>query len=441
MSLLIEKRKEFEAKAAELQSLSAKDKLTTDELGAMKELTGTVQTLKGEVETLAAADALNAEIKVSSGIVSQIDQTKGADKAEVTRDGIEFASERGGISEKQWKHINEPSYRADFERYLHSKTGESGLPDIVRKGLVEGADTDGGYLVPPQMVPLIIARKAAPARVHALVSQITATSNKLMWPRDEYNGSDKDIYPNGIRVTNTGEVPTSATVHEVTGPSFGQKVIDINTWMLSKPVSNDLIEDSGVNLVSYLGEAFQVAVGLLKDYQILRGLGNAQGCAGILTFADTTHGVASTETATNDVLASDDIIDLPFRVPEQYLDEASWVMNRSSTGAAVAKMKDSEGRYMFKMGGQNAGLDARTPDQLNGDPIAWSAFMPDIADGALSILYGNLKTYMLAMRAGFSIQVLTGGEDAKKNQATILGRLRMGGDVLQPWGMRLQKIK
>lgn len=435
---LVEKRAEMDLKSSELVGLTEKASLNSDELGRLKELTAEVKTLTAEVTTLAEAESAAAQIKALSGVAPGIDQSAKKDVAQVSEGGIEFSG--GGISEKQWRAIQEPSYRESLRSLFASKTGESGMSDIHRKGLTEGVDTDGGYLVPPDMADYIVGRKAAPTRVHQLVSQFPTNSNVVKFIKDNYTGSDKDIYPNGVRATITGEVPASSTAHAVTGPSFGQKKIDIVTAMLSKEVSMDLVEDSSADVLGYVSDAFNTAVGLLLDYHILRGPGDAMGARGIVTAADTADGVASTATANNDSLVADDIIGLPYKVAEQYIENATWVMNRGSTGATIATMKNSSNGYLFKRGGTIGGLAEKAPDVIEGWPIAWSAFMPDIADAAFPVLFGDLRAYMLAMRRAFSVQVLSGGEDAKKNQVTVLGRLRFGGDVLQPWALRLSKV-
>lgn len=438
-TLLVAKRKEYEAKAEELTALLAKDKLDKDDQGKLEKLTSEVTTLRSEADTLAKAEALNATIKAETGASITLEQGE-KQVAQVTKSGAEFSSDAGGITDRQFRSISDPAYNEAFQALLHSKNGEAGLSNIHRKALSEGIDSDGGFLVPTQVIAGLIHRKFGMARVNGLVSKMSVGSKSVTFTQDQYSDSANIIYPNGMRTTLTGEVPASATVHEAADQTFGQVNIPINKWMISKTISNDLVEDANVDLVGYIGEYFSGVVQQLMDYQILLGAGDALGCRGIITNKGGANGVSVYETITNDTLAADDIIKLPFQIAEQYLENCHWVMNRMGTGAAIALMKDAENRYLFRRGGAVAGLDERVPDVLNGDPIAYSEHMPNGADATCPILYGDLRGYHLLIRSGFSVQVSNGGEDMKKDQTVVVGRLRMGGDCTEPWRMKLLEI-
>jgi HK97 family phage major capsid protein len=62
--------------------------------------------------------------------------------------------------------------------------------------------------------------------------------------------------------------------------------------------------------------------------------------------------------------------------------------------------------------------------------------MPNVAANNYPVIFGDLSGYTMVNRVGFSIQVLR-ELYAELGQVAVVGRIRFGGQVLEPWRLRL----
>jgi predicted phage gp36 major capsid-like protein len=82
---------------------------------------------------------------------------------------------------------------------------------------------------------------------------------------------------------------------------------------------------------------------------------------------------------------ADDIVSFVHDLPSEKTEGAQFVMNRN-TLAAVRLLKDTQNRYLWQPSYQ-----AGQPQTLQGYPITEAADMPDIATGAIPILFGDFR--------------------------------------------------
>lgn len=353
---------------------------------------------------------------------------------EMAKGGIEVVQTGAGIMRKdQWEATRSDEYRLAFNRYL--KGGWHGMTNGEQAILQEGVDTDGGYLAPAQIINQVVSKEPTPTRVAAMTSQFTTIRDKISLPKVVY--STDDLYTTGMRVTWTGEVPPSATAHRATQPVWGQVNIPVYTAMISLPVTNDLLEDSMIMLEQWLVSKFFETVELLRDNMVLNGTGTSQP-SGILQNPGGTDEPATINSGSAAALTGDGLINLTESLPEQYDENAVLVFNKTNTGKAIRLLKDGDGRPLVSYGAGDFGLASGRYREVNGYPFAWSGFMPDVSANTYPIIFGDLRGYFLVTRVGFSVQVLR-ELYAETNQVLILGRVRFGGDVAEPWRIKIQK--
>lgn len=351
-------------------------------------------------------------------------------------DKLEVAYEEGhlGMDAKQMAAVSTLDYKRVYRTYL--RKGIHGLSHAEVKTLQEGIDSSGGFLVPEDMMNVIIQKMPTPTRVAGMVQTLSTARDQMVIAKVNY--TTDDIYTTGIRSTWTGEIPSSSTVHRVTDPVFGQLRIPVHTNMMSLPLTNDMVEDSAFPLVSWAAGKFAETIDLLKDNSIINGTGVGQP-AGILYSPGGTGQPAIVNSGHASTLQADGLISLAYSLPEQYDENARFLFNKTNTGAAIAKLKDSSNRYLFGMGTHDSGLVAGRPTELCGYPYSFSGFMPNIAADAYPIIFGDFRGYILLNRIGFTIQVLD-QPYAESNQIVLLGRVRFGGQVAEPWRLKIQKV-
>lgn len=106
-------------------------------------------------------------------------------------------------------------------------------------------------------------------------------------------------------------------------------------------------------------------------------------------------GVAGAFAASN---PSDILIDLVYALKAGYRQNASFVMNRK-TQAAIRKFKDANGNYVWQ-----PPASAGAPATLLGFPLVEAEDMPNIANNAVSIAFGDFRRgYLVVDRAGVRI--------------------------------------
>lgn len=338
---------------------------------------------------------------------------------------------------RQMKRVGEVDYKQAFRQYLR-KSGSLGSMGMTHaKVIQEGIDTSGGFLVPEEMLNRIVMKKPTPTRVAGRVTRLTTSRDDLTLPKVNY--TTDDLYTTGARVTWTGEQPAAATTHLTTDPAFGQIKIPVHTAMISLLVSRDMLEDSMVNMIEFIGARFAETYDLLQDNMVLNGTGVTQP-AGILSSPAGTNRPGIVNSGSASALTADGIINLAETLPEQYEDGAVYVFNKTNTSKAMRILKDGEGRYLFARTADGApgSLVAGRPTECNGYPYIFTGFMPNVGTNTYPIIFGNLAAYYLVERVSMSIQVLN-EIYAPLNQALVLGRLRFGGDVAEDWALKIQK--
>jgi HK97 family phage major capsid protein len=340
-----------------------------------------------------------------------------------------------GLDRKQLEAISTVDYKRSYRSYL--RKGFENLTSGERKTLREGVDESGGFLVPDDIMAGIVQRRPTPTRIAGRTEQLQTSRDNLGITRVNYSADNK--YTTGMRVTWTGEVPTSNTQHRVTDPVFGQVRIPIFTAMMSLPLTLDMIEDSAFPIVTWASGKFTETVELLKDDMVINGSGVGQP-DGILLNPDGANQPAVVKTGDANLLTGDGLIDLTEALPEQYDDEnAVLIFNKTNTGKAIRKLKDSDNRPLVSYGAGDSGLAGGRFKEVNGYSYLWSGFMPDVAANAFPIIFGDPKGYYLVNRVGFSIQVLR-ERYAEENQVVLLGRVRFGGKVVEDWRLKVQKV-
>jgi HK97 family phage major capsid protein len=396
------------------------------ELGEIKDFAGKSAGFL-PLATGAAPGQVTVEGTVPAGSTTLATNGKGGFKT-IDDEGFGF------VDDKQLAILRAPEYKAAFRSYLRG--GLEGLTRDAIKTLQGGSDTQGGFLVPEDILSRIIAKTPAPTNVAGRVTQLQTSRDALIIPKVNY--TTDDIFTTGMRVTWTGEVPSSSTVHRVTEPVFGQIRIPVHTAMMSMPISNDMIDDAAFPIVSWSSSKFSETIDLLKDNMILSGSGIGQP-NGILQNPGGLNqpAIIQAGVGAGPFINADFVESLAWSLPPQYDDNAAFVMNKTNTGQAFAKLKDSNGRYLWGAGLQDSGIAPSLKNRVRvGYDVLFNQLMPNISNGGFPVIFGDLMGYFLLNRVGFSIQVLR-ELYAETNQVLLLGRLRIGGQVAEDWRLKI----
>jgi len=202
----------------------------------------------------------------------------------------------------------------------------------------------------------------------------TATGEQLQIPKTTAHSASASI------VAEAGTLAANE-------PTFGQVSLDAYKYGFLLQVSHELANDTGVDLLGYLAMQAGRALGNGFGVHLVTGDGSSKP-NGVLTASTLGKtGSASVAGAPN----GDDLIDLFYSVIAPYRQSSScgWMM-RDATVAAIRKLKDSTGQYLWQ-----PGLTEGSPDRILGKPVYTDPNVPAVALAAKSILFGDFSTYFV----------------------------------------------
>ena len=425
---------DFQGKAAEVKAT----------LESIQQVNGAGAKLQQDQDFL---DQSAGGLNFGNGVDVDAIYRSGASTFETDRRGraVKMLEENGEgiLGAKAWGAIHQKNYERDLVTYLRHKANESlhMVPQDAIKALQEGQDSAGGFTVPVDFINRIIEKRPTPTRIADNTQRITTAKDRVVMPKVNYASATDDangnIYTTGIRVSFAGENPTSSAIR-VTEPVFGQVEIPIYTAMMSMPITKDLLEDSGIDLMSWASGKFRETIDLLYDNMVLNGTGVSQP-EGILKNADVTTNHYTAASSDGSTIIADGIRKTCTSLPEQYIDGAKWALNRTNTYQALDLLKDGVGRYILQTGVNEFGHGEGLPPNIAGFPFMFSQFMPNIGANTYPMIFGNWQGYILAERIGFTLDVAR-ELLIEQNQILLVGRVRFGGKVAEGWRFQVAKI-
>ena len=441
----VQLRAEFKAALAEAEVLKGKPDRSDDDVARFKELAENVlPSLKGRIETHESVDAFNLDdysVMTAKAVGTPFSGGRAAGSIRIGENGETEDIGPGALTAKQFDAIAKPEYAKAYKAFLYY--GEDKVKNnypSVYKTLVSGIDDGAGYFVPPDMLAAVIQRKPAPTTLRGRVRQITTSSNRVNMLRTTFRDN---IYTSPINGQWTGE---AGNPDESAEPRFGEVQIAVHEYMGRLRVSNTLLEDSGFQLESYLSQELGTWLDLHYEKHLAygTGIGQPKGIWNSVTSSATGVSEAGkigwVESGTIGKIDADTVKSMRFEILPQYArSNFSFIMNQMSA-KAISLLKDTNGSYLFQRGQYYPGIVEPTPDAIDGFPISYCQFAPEIATGNFPILFGSLEGYFMPVRLGLSMRVLNEIE-AVNNRRVYLFRLRWGGEMVQDELCKFIKIK
>jgi HK97 family phage major capsid protein len=333
------------------------------------------------------------------------------------RHALSAASESAGLHQKA------------FDAYLRhgDDTALRGL-ELEGKALSTAVNADGGYLVDPQTAETIqgVLRSTASLRRIANVVTVMATSYDVLIDHTDI-GSGWGTEAGPVTETATPQIERiSIRLHELSAmPKASQRLLDdsafdIEGWLADR-IAAKFARAEAAAFVN--GDGVDKPRGFLNHPKV----DEAVWTWGNLGYVPT--GAAGDFHASR---PADAIVDLVYALGADYRANATFVMN-SKTAGAVRKMKDADGRFLW-----SDGLAAGEPARLMGYPVLVAEDMPDIANNAYAIAFGDFRAgYTIAERP--DLRVLRDPFSAKPH-VLFYATKRVGGDVSDFAAIKLLKF-
>ncbi len=303
-------------------------------------------------------------------------------------------------------------YKNAFWQVMRNKAGFE-----VRNALQVGTDTEGGFLVPDEFEHTLIEALEEENIFRGLANTIQTSSGDRKIPIVATKGT-------ASWVDEEGAIPES-------DDSFSQVSIGAYKLATMIKVSEELLNDSVFNLESYIATEFGRRIGNKEEEAFFTGDGTGKP-TGILDATGGGQLGKSTSGATS--ISFDEIMDLFYSLKSPYRKNATFLMN-DSTVKAIRKLKDGSGQYIWQ-----PSMTAGTPDTILNRPVLTSAYMPEIASGNKTVVFGDFKYYWIADRQGRSFKRLN-ELFAVTGQVGFVATQRVDGKLILPEAVKYLQQK
>ena len=374
----------------ELREQAAK---TLTEARSMLDAIGDKSTKEERAEAEIAVDKALAETSEIEERAERLGKLEAAEKrADEARDLEERQAreaKRPAVDAGEARQGDGMDYRTAFHAYLRAE-GQMGAMDAEARSVLSQGYTNveqraqttvnaaGGYTVPTELMNILVKSMLAwgPMYSEDVATVITTSGGgQITMPTVNDTAVTAGTHTEGATLTDDGGKDVA----------FGQKVLEAfaydTEWLR---VSKELADDSIMAMEQVLGDLLGERLGRIANLQLTAGTGSSAP-NGIVTAS--TAGKTATATA---AITGDEIIDLIHSIDPAYrMGPKVQFMFNDATLAAIRKLKDGDGNYLWQMGNVQQGQ----PGSLLGYNYRVNQAMDSLAAAKKVILFGDFGKY------------------------------------------------
>ena len=373
------------------------------------------------------------ESKKLDNLLDQID-TIDSDIARENR-LVQLASEHPAAQQQALMNAatRDPSLHSDESLALRAflKGGIRALTDVDRQRMASRQSPDlrnalsteiapeGGYTVATEYVrTLETAMKSYGGMREVATSLPMASGGHMNFPTTDPTSEMGEIVGQN-QLTNESET------------SFGNITLDVFKYSSkSIPVPFELLQDSFIDIESYLNNLMAMRLGRITNLHFTLGSGKGEP-NGIVTAAALGKSIS---TSKNLMLSYDDLVDLEHSVDPAYRRQpGARFMMADSTLKLLRKIKDGQGRPIF-VPGYETGTPSGAPDTLLGRPFTINQDMPEAVAGNRPLLFGLFSKYLIRDVMDFTLFRFTDSAYTLRGQVGFVGFMRCGGNLIDAGG-------
>ncbi len=367
--------------AAQKRDLSAEERQTWDRINT--EISSIDEQIK-LLEIRETRERESAQLReMNERVLSTADLDKHKRDSEIAVD--DFRAFLRGAHNPAW--VDPESGKRAFPVDLRMAAAERALirrnaPEAEFRALYWNTGSSGS------LVPTTLARslyeymEASIAMMRAPTTKITtATGEALQFPYLTAHSIGTQVIAQGTAIGGTD-------------PTFDRMQLDAYKFGQLVAVANEVLQDTVIDIGSFLGRDMGRGIGRLLDQKFTTGTGTGEP-KGIMTAGSlrvTTGGSLITPTV-------EKLIDLEYSVPDEYRNggAAGWVMSDSTAGT-LRKLRDGAGgtigAFLWEPSLTN-GVQNGTPDRLLGFPVFTSANVATAGSANRTVAFGDLSAYYI----------------------------------------------
>ena len=296
------------------------------------------------------------------------------------------------------------AYNAAFWEHMHT-----GMP---QNGLKAGSDGAGGYLV-PDTYDTELVQALAEKNVIRQIAKAIPTTQRMHIP-----------VANGI-----GD---AAWIREgepwgINEADFGEVVLDAYKLATSIRVSDEMLEDGGVDIEEYIRKIYAERIGEAEEEAFVRGNGKGKPLG--LIYQAPMGAISELE---GDITL-DDILNLEYSVKQAYRENAVWLMSEDAYHK-LRRIPHYDGRPLW-----NPNLKEGEPEYLFGHRIYICKSMDDVAPGSIPVMFGDFRFFWIGDRGKRVIKRLV-ERYADRGQVAFITTERVDAKLVMPDAVKYLKI-
>lgn len=308
-----------------------------------------------------------------------------------------------GTEERNMENNNHDVEVRGLEQYLRKVDGEE------HRALTKTAD--GGAVIPENVEGSIILKMEETSPVFERARKFESVNGTLKIAKENstsvagFVGEGNDVLEQGI--------------------SFDEVKLTQKRVGAAISLSNQLINDSAVDIVGYAVNLLSRRTGKAVEKSILTGQGGEE-FSGIVG-NDELAAITAAEAVTIDVL-----LELYNSIHPEFLDGAGYIMSRKFFNQ-VAKLKDGNGHFYL----QNGVVNGKLTYTLFGAEVIVTDSLPD----ATPAIFGSIEqAYAVLIKRGFALQHVTSDttQALRGSQLLVLDGY-MDGAVYNPQALSVLK--
>lgn len=329
-----------------------------------------LKALRYERENDIARDAINSLVKPADDEARSLAQVSAIERFFRTGDTTGLTVERDGARSGVVVDLA-PAARL-------SQAIRSGMDAREARTLLTDTGTSGS-LVPTTFVASLYQYMEASSAIRRLSTVLTTAS-----------GENMDFPKVGTHAIAT-QVIAQGTAIGGTDPTFDKITLGAFKYGELVQLSNEAIQDSGIDILSFIAANVGRAIGRKTDTAYVTGAGSTSGPNGIVTAAGT--GVKTGGSLIS--LTLENLIDLQHSVVDEYRNSpsAAFVMNDSTAGT-LRKIREDAGGTTGQFLWQPA-IVLGQPDMVLGKPAYTDTNFAAQGSAARAVAFGDWSAYYI----------------------------------------------
>lgn len=284
-----------------------------------------------------------------------------------------------------------------------------------------GTPSEGGYFTPVEWDRTVVdaLKIVSPMRSIATVQSISTNSFTKV-----YND----------RETGSGWVGETDARAATASPGLTSEQFDCGEIYAQPKATQRILDDGLIDIEAWLANEVQTEFAYQEGLAFVSGNGSNKP-RGILDYTGTNAHpwgpIDIVKTGDASKVTTDGLLNLVYDLPSERTPNARFTMNRKTQGE-IRKLKDGENNYIWQ-----PGLQQGQPASILGFPLTELAAMPDVASGAIPIVFGDFSGYLILDRIG--VRILRDPFTAKP-YVLFYTTKRVGGGVVDPTKFRYHKV-